>query len=439
MINVRRSFRWIWALNVVVPFTLLLTSCMMPVRDNVIQSNQPRATADVNAEDLSALVAGNSAFAFELYQALRQGQGDNLFYSPYSISLALAMTYAGARGETAEQMASTLHYTLPQAQLHPAFNALDTTLASYAEGDAAEAAAQGEDAAQERFQINIANALWGQKDFSFLPEFLDLLAENYGAGLRLLDFIQETEAARQTINTWVSDQTQGRIQDLIAQGALTPADRLVLTNAIYFKAGWLFQFEEAQTQDAPFTLLDGSTVTVPMMSQMESYIYAAGDGYQAIALPYQGVDVSMLIILPDTDRFDEIETGLTPEFLAAVNDGLSLAQVRLSLPKFTFDSQFRLGQTLASLGMAGAFSDAADFSGMTGERNLFISDVIHKAFVAVDETGTEAAAATAVVMRATSALIDEPIEMMIDRPFLFLIRDDNTDAILFMGRLLNPA
>jgi serpin B len=266
-----------------------------------VLSDKPRVTSpDVITSDLSDLVGGNSAFAFDLYQALREEEG-NLFYSPYSISLALAMTYAGARGETERQMADTLNFTLSQDQLHNAFNGLDLELAKRGEG------AQGKDG--EGFRLNIVNAIWGQRDYKFLGEFLDVLAENYGAGLRLLDFINAPEEARITINDWVSDQTEGRIEDLIPQGVIDALTRLVLTNAIYFNAAWLNPFDEDATADGRFYLLDGSDVTVPMMRQTESFGYAEGEGYQAVELLYDGSELSMVILLPERGYFEEFEAS----------------------------------------------------------------------------------------------------------------------------------
>jgi serpin B len=380
----------------------------------------------VPAEEWAELVTGNSSFAFDLYQELRREQDGNLLFSPYSISLALAMTYAGARSTTAEQMAETLRYTLPQPQLHPAFNALDTALTSYDERYV------------DGFQINIANAIWAQEGYEFLTDFLDALAENYGAGLRTVDFIEQTEAARQIINDWVSDQTEEKIQDLIPQGVLDSLTRLVLTNAIYFNGKWRTPFGKDDTHDDSFHLLDDRTVTVPMMSQTTSLRYGEGDGYQAAALRYRGADMSMLFVLPGDGRFAEMEGTLSAERLAGVLDGLRYRRVRITVPRFKFESPFSLGETLKRMGMVDAFGDA-DFSGMTGERDLFISDILHKAFVAVDEEGTEAAAATAVIMQRMSVMPQEAMEMKLDRPFFFLIRDDSSGTILFVGRVMNPA
>jgi len=323
-------------------------------------------------------------------------------------------------------MAATMHYTLPQERLHPAFNALDTSLTSH-----------GDSADEDGFQLHIANAIWGQEEYKFLPAFLDTLAENYGAGLRTLDFVNQTETARRTINDWVSDQTEEKIQDLIPEGALNPLVRLVLTNAIYFNGKWVLPFEEHKTHDEPFTLLDGSKVSVPMMSQTKTFSYAEGDGYQAIELAYRDSNMAMLFVLPEAGRHGEIESAFSAEFVTALTEDLSPEQVRLFVPKFSFESEFNLSETLIQMGMPAAFSDSADFSGMTGNRDLFISKVLHKAFVAVDEEGTEAAAATAVIMELAAAP-EQPILMKLDRPFLFLIRDNDTNTILFVGRVLNP-
>ena len=414
----------------IVSLLLPLIACTQAAGGELLTSDKERITSpDVNPSDQALLVEGNSAFAFELYQALKEQEG-NLFYSPHSISVALAMTYSGARGETAQQMADTLNFILEQERLHPAFNWLDAELASRGEG------AQGKD--EEGFRLNIVNAIWGQKDYNFLPTFLDVLAENYGAGLRILDFMYETEKSRLTINDWVSDQTEERIKNLIPEGVITSLTRLVLTNAIYFNAAWENTFDEDMTADGPFYLLDGGQVIVPMMKQTESFGYTDGEGYQAVELQYDGNELSMVILLPEAGQFQAFEEGLQAQQVCDIIDGLQNAQVTLTMPKFEFDSEFSLKNTLAGMGMPIAFSSAADFSGMTGNRQLFISDVVHKTFVAVDEAGTEAAAATAVIMPGSAA--PEPtVEVTINRPFIFLIRDIETGAILFVGRVMNPA
>jgi serpin B len=420
---------------VIVLLLLPAMACYQQVAAELLMSDKPRETSpDVSEADLALLIEGNTAFAFDLYEALK-GKDGNLFYSPHSISVALAMTYAGARGSTAEQMADTLEFLLEQDRLHPAFNWLDAELASRGEG------AQGKDG--EGFRLNIVNAIWGQKDYEFLSGFLDVLAENYGAGLRILDFVTEPEESRITINDWVSDQTEDRIKDLIPQGAIDALTRLVLTNAIYFNAAWEYTFDEDITADGPFYLLDGGQVTVPMMKQTEAFGYTDGEGYQAVELRYDvgelpdGKPLSMVIILPEDGQFEVFEEELQAQKVNNIIGDLQVTEVALTMPKFEFESEFSLKDTLAEMGMPVAFSGAADFSGMTGNLGLAIADVLHKAFVSLDEAGTEAAAATAVIVGET-AMPAEPTEVTIDRPFIFLIRDIETGAILFVGRVMNP-
>jgi serpin B len=419
----------------VVALVLPVVGCNQAAGGELLMSDKPRETSpEVSEGDLALLIEGNTAFAFDLYQALKEKDG-NLFYSPHSVSVALAMTYAGARGETAEQMATTLQFLLEQDRLHPAFNWLDAELAGRGEG------AEGKDG--EGFRLNIVNAIWGQKDYEFLSEFLDLLAENYGAGLRILDFMTEPEDSRVTINEWVSDQTEDRIKDLIPQGAIDALTRLVLTNAIYFNAAWEYPFDEDITADGLFYLLDGGQVTVPMMNQTEAFGYTDGEGYQAVELRYDvgelpdGKALSMVIILPEGGQVEMFEEELQAQKVNDIIGDLQLTEVALTMPKFEFESEFSLKDTLAEMGMPLAFSGAADFSGMTGNLGLAISDVLHKAFVSLDEAGTEAAAATAVIMKET-AMPDPPVEVTIDHPFMFMIRDIDTGAILFVGRVMNP-
>jgi len=377
------------------------------------------------------VVDGDTAFALDLYQQLRQAApGDNLFYSPYSISLALAMTYGGARTDTEKVMAAALHFTLPQDRLHQALNALSQELAKRGQG------AKGKD--DQPFRLHIVNATWGQKDYTFLSGYLDLLAQNYGAGLRVLDFKQAPDPSRVTINNWVSDQTEGRIKDLIPQGAITPLTRLVLTNAIYFNAAWLYQFEKSLTSPRTFHLLDGKDVTVPMMKLTKSFGYFSGNNYEAVELPYDGNEISMVILLPRSGHFTAFENSLDTRLIDSAISGLKSTQVALTMPKFKIESSIGLKKALSGLGMGIAFTESADFSGMTVRPELFINDALHKAFVQVDESGTEAAAATAVIVGVTSVPVS-PIAVTIDRPFLFLIRDIKTGAVLFIGRVLNPA
>jgi len=432
--------------SVILAAALLIggTACLVPPspqpQSQEIQSDKQRVTSPITSQsDLTALVEGNDAFALDIYQTLKND--GNIFFSPYSISIALAMTYAGARGSTEQQMADTLHFTLPQERLHPAFNSLDMELSQRGQG------AKGKD--DKGFRLNIVNAIWGQKGFTFLQDFLDTLAENYGAGIRLLDFRSAPEPSRITINDWVSEQTEGRIKDLIPRGAINPLTRLVLTNAVYFNAAWQYPFHKEATADDTFHLLNGSQVTVPMMHQTEHFGYAEGSDYQAVELPYDGNELSMLILLPQSGQFTAFEESLNASKVSGITQNLDFKKVSLTMPKFEFTSDFGLARSLGDMGMPVAFTppmaDAcsptyANFSGMDGKCDLYITDVIHKAFVSVDEAGTEAAAATAVIMGVTSIPMPEPlITMTIDRPFVFLIRDIQTGTILFIGRVMNPS
>ncbi len=379
----------------------------------------PEASA-VYAAVQSELVNSNTTFALDLYRTLCRGDG-NAFFSPYSISAALAMTYSGARGETETQMKETLCLTLPQNVLHPAFHGLDTDLTQRASDI-------------EGVQLSIANALWGQKGYRFLSDFRATLAESYDAPFRQTDFVDAPEEARRHINDWVSEETEGKIEDLMVPGSVTPDTRLVLANAIYFKGTWKVLFDAKKTGPAPFYRLDGSQVKVPMMRVKEHFPYTEGRNFQAIELPYKGDTLSMVILLPREGMFEDFEADLSVERLDAILAQLCSEKVQLWMPKFELTSEFSLGDTLAELGMPDAFqSGVADFSGMDGSRALFIDQVVHKAFISVNEEGTEAAAATGVSMT-----LSMPAAMTIDRPFIFLIRDSETGTILFMGRVLDP-
>lgn len=396
------------------------------------------ASPQIPASDQQELAAANRAFCAALYQNLRSGDG-NLFFSPYSISLALAMTYAGTRGDTASQMAAAMHFTLPQERLHPAFNALDQYLSSLG-GSPNGPTPTPSDLGGQGFQLSVANAIWGQKGYDFLPAYLDLLAQNYGAGMRLTDFSGAPEASRQAINTWVSQQTKDKIKDLFPQGTIDSSTRLALVNAIYFKASWLNDFSVELTKNDAFHLLDGSQVSVPMMSSSHTAnFYEKGANFQAVGLPYFGEQAMMVVVLPDEGQFASFEAGLDADKLEAILNGLKGSPVDLSMPKFKLELSFSLPDTLQAMGMTDAFDAAkADFSGMDGRRDLFISAVMHKAFVSVDEKGTEAAAATGVAMSLT-AVMNPPVVVRVDRPFLFFIYDQGSGAILFAGRVMNPA
>ena len=421
---------------ILVTMIVLLTGCTPSANDaipaeeaksSISRNNNP----EVSEANLTQLVQGNTRFGMNLYYSLQQG-GENIIFSPYSISVALAMAQAGSQGETLQQMNDVLSFSLPFEDLHPAINALQLELNNRENSDYEEG--------KKDFELNIVNSIWGEKTYTFLPEYLDLLAENYGAGLRLADFINQPDASRKEINQWVSNQTNDRIQDLLPENTITDLTRLVLTNAIYFKASWLHQFEPGMTQDGHFTLLNGEIVQLPMMHQIETFGYAREDGYQLISLPYEGNKLSMLIILPDENNFAQVEKAIAELDIQNLVRSVSYAQLDLRMPKFKIESSFGLADYLDAMGMGDAFiPGVADFSGMDGTRDLFISAIQHKAFIEVDETGTEAAAATAVVVGIESMPIDEPIKVSIDRPFIFMITDNKTGSILFMGRVMNPA
>ncbi|MBN2608853.1 MAG: serpin family protein [Candidatus Fermentibacteraceae bacterium] len=373
-------------------------------------------------DGLTVLAADNTTFAMDLYRVLASDDG-NIFFSPFSISTALAMTYAGAGGVTEEQMRDVLNFSLPGDELHRAFRDLKAHLDR----------GTGEDAG---FELRTVNALWGQSGYEFLPGFLALLSDDYGSGLRLLDFSEDPESCRETINLWVAEQTAGRIADLIPQELLTTATRLVLTNAIYFKADWLFQFDPMGTAPRDFSLLSGVKVEVPTMTVSEHFRTAEGCGYSAVELPYRERDFFMLVILPDEGMFSDVEERLDGELVDEIMEGLGDASLILRLPKFQSVSRFLLEDALYGMGMTSAFGPEADFSGMDGTRWLYISSVVHQAFVSVDEYGTEAAAATAVVMAKMNGESASPFS--VDRPFIYLVMDRTTGTVLFMGRVLDP-
>ncbi len=386
------------------------------------------AAASLGEADVAAVARSINAFAWDLYRELQAQNDENLFLSPMSISTALAMLYAGARGETAAQMADVLHYTLDQDALHPAFGAFVDDL--NAAGEAGD------------FELSVANALWGQQGFPFLEPFLNLLESCYGAGLQEVDFIADPEAARQTINQWVEQQTQEKIKDLLPEGLLNELTRLVLTNAIYFKGQWTYEFDPLKTRTEPFTLVSGEQVDVRMMHGSGEYAYMERDGFQVLELPYDGDRLSMVVLLPATAVPCGPDAGVMPADLKDWLAGLRHREVVVSLPKFEMTTEFRLKDVLMSMGMTDAFlPDLADLSGIAdlsdaGGR-LFVKEGFHKAFVKVNEQGTEAAAATGLVIT-LEAMPPPPAYFTADHPFHFLIRDRETGAILFMGRVMEP-
>lgn len=358
---------------------------------------------------LLALTARGDDFAFKLYGQLRTAPG-NLFFSPASIESALAMTREGATSNTLRQMS----LLLPEA---PTFPNIGTNVT-----------------------LDSANALWMDCKFTILGKFQKSVQEKYGAEIHQSDFIGQPEVARGVINRWVEEKTRDKIKNLLPPASVSPATRLILVNAIYFKGDWLHAFEKEKTADEPFWMTPEISTNVPMMTMKpKRFSYMENESFQCLELSYQGEEISMLIILPkDKDGLVRIEEGFSANALTDWSGALRNEELEVHLPRFKIESQFvSIAKILAALGMTDAFNPSlADFSGISAEP-LFISDVVHKAFVQVDEKGTEAAAATGIMMRATSMPM-APKVFRADRPFLFIIRAKESGTILFIGRVCNP-
>ena len=365
---------------------------------------------------------GNTAFACDLYAELRAQPG-NLFFSPYSISTALAMTYAGARGRTAAQMAEVLHFMPKQHTVHEAFQELTRYFRDIQ--------------AAEAFALHIANALWLQQDFEVLEEFPDTLERYYAAKLFQVNFRKASEKVRKRINAWVAEQTRQKIQNLIPRGMITSLTRFVLTNAIYFKGVWKHPFDKQQTSDMPFWVAPDNQVRAAMMHQKTPLNYGETENLQVLEMPYTGQKLSMVILLPKAkDGLAELECQLNADQLDSWLATLERRDVEVYVPRFKMTRPLTLSSVLRAMGMTEAFSPNADFSGIEPNNSLFLSEVIHKAFVDVNEEGTEAAAATAVV-GLTSAPEPTPV-FKADHPFVFMIREQKTGSLLFLGRMTNP-
>lgn len=379
---------------------------------------------------IASIEQGSDQFAFELYQNLREKEtGKNIFFSPYSISTALSMVYEGARGETADEIRSVFHLpeddTTRRSSVAAIYNRLNPKNASY--------------------QLKTANALWVQNDHPIHSDYTDILANYYGGKATNLDFVNATESARQTINSWVEDQTNNKIKNLFRKGTILPATRLVLTNAIYFKGTWADQFKKEDTYDDDFHVTDDKTTTAHMMQRTgedAKYNYDENDIAQVLELPYEGDDLSMLVVLPKENDLKKIEDTLSLETLDGWRSALREQRVDVYIPKFTFSSKYTLNDNLSNLGMPLAFTaptptGGADLTGITDERELFIGLVVHQAFIDVNEEGTEAAAATGISLLPTSMPIDIPV-FRADHPFIFIIQEKKSGHILFMGRVIDP-
>lgn len=388
------------------------------------QPNQPPKADDTGSTQpgIKAVANANNKFAFDLYSQLDKSENGNLFYSPYSISAALAMTYEGAKGKTADEMKSVFHF--PESNiLRPNFAAIYNDINKGAKD----------------YELRTGNALWVQQDFPFLADYKTRVEKYFGGKAANLDFVSESEKSRQTINSFIGEQTNNKIKDLIPTGFLNAMTRLVLTNAIYFKGTWQWEFDISDTRDSDFKITPTNIVKTPMMNMdphKASFNYADTGDLQILELPYKGDEISMLVLLP-SENLDAIETTLTAEKLNEYKSKMKETKLdSISLPKFEFDTKYFMKDVLSALGMPTAFSESADFSGMTGKRDLFISFVIHQAYVKVDEKGTEAAAATAVGTQITS--VRPRTDFRADHPFIFLIQDKGTGNILFFGRMVDP-
>ena len=391
---------------------------------------QPDSPPEADDDDstqggIQNVVDANNEFAFELYSELNRDNNGNVFYSPYSISAALAMTYEGAKGQTASEMQSVFHF--PDSDiLRPNFAAIYNGINS---GDNA-------------YELRTGNALWAQYDYEFLEDYTSRVEKYYGGKVANLDFGTETEKSRVTINDFIEAQTNGKIEDLIPKGMLNPLTRLVLTNAVYFKGTWEWEFDESYTYDNDFWIDSNSAVKVPMMHmkpEKASLAYLDTGELQMLELPYKGNEVSMLILLP-SESIDDLESSLTLEKFEGWKSQMYGTMLDdIYLPKFEFDAKYSLNENLESLGMSAAFDpEKADFSGMTEKEKLFISSIMHQAYIKVDEKGTEAAAATVVVMAATSSAESRKV-FRADHPFIFVIQEKATGNILFMGKVVDPS
>ena len=392
-----------------------ITGCSSIIHPDLPMADDSMATE----QGVKNTIAANNQFALEFYNRMNE-KGKNLFFSPWSLEAAFAMTYEGAKGDTAVEMQKVLHFPSDPSVRLPSFAKLYNLI----------------NTEQKDYTLRTANALWAQKEYPFLPDYLSKVETYYAGKTTNIDFVGDTENSRQTINNWVEGQTNNKIKDLIPIGVIKPITRLVLTNAIYFKADWVKKFKKKDTQEADFKLSSGGTTNVQMMAlREEKHNYAETDDLQILELPYKGEQISMLIILPREGKMSEVEESLTPQRLESLGNMMQKREIDIYLPKFKFETKYFLKQTLSDMGMPVAFSRGANFSGMDGTPNLVIGEVIHQAFVEVDEEGTEAAAATAVIMQLKSAM---PHYFRADHPFIFIIQEKTTGGIIFMGKMENP-
>ncbi|MBW2982436.1 serpin family protein [Candidatus Woesearchaeota archaeon] len=379
--------------------------------------------SQASEQDVVDVVNSNNDFAFELYSELNDD--DNIFFSPYSIAAALAMAYEGARGQTADEMQSVLHFPendiirrSSYARIHNLINKKD-----------------------KDYELYSANAFWAQNNYPFLQDYINTIEKYYAAEANNLDFVNNPEGSRETINSWVEEHTNDKIKDIIPPKAINALTRLVLTNAVYFKGDWVLKFDKKKTVDAPFKVNEEKEVTVKMMGLTGNkakfnYAFIPEEELQIIELPYEGEELSMIILLPKEGSIEEFEEKLTAENLDSWKARMRETKIDVYMPKFEFETKYSLPQILTKMGMPTAFQwPGADFSGMDGTQDLFISDVIHQAYINVDEEGTEAAAATAVIVAMGMAM---PNEFRADHPFIFMIQEKTAGGILFLGKVADP-
>lgn len=396
----------------------------------VAQIDIPRETTPtVSEEQIKGLAQRGNVFAAELYRYAITNSDQNLTFSPYSITQAFSILYAGAQNEIEAELVQVFYY-LPQETQHETLNALDQQVTIPV------SIPWGEDGTP--FELIVVNTTWGQQDFSFREDFLTTLAQQYGAGIHTLDFANQPESARQTINGWVAQQTNDRIPDLLPPNSIDDLTRLVLTNAVYFKATWAEPFDKDNTQPAMFTLMDESTIDVSMMNESLMLQYMEHEVYQAARLPYIGDTVDMWIILPQEGQFAAVEEQLGGTFFSELRNQAETYEVEISLPKFNIKSTLELKSLLQLMGLNSAFDmQTADFSAIVEDYKLFVADAFHQSTIIVDEQGTEATAATGVVITLESMV--QQAEMNLNRPFIFAIMDRETGALLFLGRVMNPS
>lgn len=419
---------------------IVFTSCKKQAtipRDDTSQSKEENQTTtpvddtEPTEEVMNTIAEGNNTFAFDLYSQLaKESEDDNIFFSPYSLSVAITMTYEGAKEKTAEEIRSVLHIAEDDAQRRANIASIYNDI----------------NKKDNKYTLSTANALWAHKNYPILKDYSDTIERYYGGKITNLDFVNEQEESRKTINAWIEDHTNNKIKDLISQGVLSENTRLILTNAIYFKGTWKKQFEKKNTRDEDFTIRPGQKVKIPMMSLIgddTNFNYAETEELQILEMPYEGEEISMLILLPKEKSLQILEESISYQRLSDYKNMLREQRVNVYIPKFTFETKFTMARTLKNMGMVSAFTspelpDGADFSGIDGEKKVFIQNVIHQAFVEVNEEGTEAAAATAIGIGITSIGTEIPT-FRADHPFIFIIQQKNTGNILFFGRVNDPS